>query len=81
MTKKGMIYLKEDLQWGILYINRSNSFPISNETRVLESSKYNIMNPESLNLEEGDLVEFEVINGKYTCGKEMESAKIINLIK
>lgn len=81
MTKKGMIYLKEDLQWGILYINRSNSYSISNETRVLESSKYNIMNPEALDLEEGDLVEFEVISGKYTCGKEMESAKIINLIK
>ena len=39
------------------------------------------MNPEALDLEEGDLVEFEVISGKYTCGKEMESAKIINLIK
>jgi hypothetical protein len=81
MTKEGIICTGEDLQWRVLYIDMDNFYPISGETRVLDSTKYKIINSESLDIEEGDLVEFEVIIGKYTCGKELESAKIIKIIK
>ena len=59
----------------------NNFCPITGETRPLDSTKYKIMNPESLDLEEGDLVEFELITGKYNCGKQDESAKINKIIK
>jgi hypothetical protein len=81
MKKKGIMCLGEDLELRVLYIDMNNFYPITGETRVLDSTKYKIINSESLDLEEGDLVEFELITGKYNCGKELESAKILKIIK
>ena len=80
MTKKGRVYLDKDLEWWVLYVNRKTTYPISNETSILDTSKYKILNSITEGLEE-DIIEFEVTEGNYSCGRKSEYAKIINLIK
>ena len=81
MTKKGRVYLDKDLEWWVFYVNRKTTYPISNETSILDTSKYKILNSITEGLEEEDIIEFEVMEGNYSCGRKSEYAKIINLIK